>query len=257
MKQSTFSSQIFFSLLIACLCACPLMRAQESADFFDPTRKEKQIESYTFRVDYRIEGGYSQSHQRMTNDTVSALYLHGARIGATFDFILPKHFSVQTGLLYTIRYGKTTQHFHSSDPIMPQAETLTNNNIEHLIAIPVRVYYSIPLWKQLSMYFYTGPQLTIGLAYSDYITSNLSDATRTWLEANGRHTTSYDRYQAGELFRTNIQYGLGGGFEWDCYRIEAGYDFGLNNILRLAPNPNDRMAEWEWHVSFVYRLNIN
>ena len=94
----------------------------------------------------------------------------------------------------------------------------------------------------------------IGLAQTDYVKPNLSTATEQWLKGQGKHLTTYDKYVSKELYRTNIMYGLGGGFTWDVYRIEAGYDFGLNNLIRTPIYSKDRMSEWQWHVSFVYTL---
>ena len=59
---------------------------------------------------------------------------------------------------------------------------------------------------------------------------------------------------AHELYRTNIQFGLGGGIEWDRYRLQAGYDFGLNNILRTPILPRQKMHEWGWMCTFSYQL---
>lgn len=226
----------------------------EQHDFFDPTRQEKVQENYSFGIAYHLEAGYAQDHQRMTSDTISALYLHGARIGAQFEMFLPMHFSVNVGVLYTVLYGISSQHFHSASSQQVQTEVLENHIVEHALTIPVRVQYTIPLWKQLSMHFYTGPQLMIGLAETDYVKANVSDATREWLTAQGKHMDTYDKYTSKELFRTNIMYGLGGGFTWDRYRLEAGYDFGLNNLIRTPVYSKDRMSEWQWHVSFVFTL---
>ena len=96
--------------------------------------------------------------------------------------------------------------------------------------------------------------MQFGLAETDYVHADVSAGTRAWLLAQGKHLDTYDKYTSKELFRTNIMYGLGGGFTWDVYRLEAGYDFGLNNLLRTPVYSGDRMAEWQWHVSFVYSL---
>ena len=135
-----------------------------------------------------------------------------------------------------------------------QAEVLNNHIVEHALTIPVRVQYNIPLWKQLSMHLYGGPQLMVGLAQTDYVDAQVSPDTREWLLAQGKHLDTYDKYIAKELFRTNFMLGVGGGFTWDRYRLEAGYDFGLNNLIRTPVYSKDRMAEWQWHVSFVYTL---
>lgn len=226
----------------------------EQHDFFDPTRTEKPQENYSFGIAYHLEAGYAQDHQRMTSDTVSALYLHGARVGAQFELFLPKRFSVNIGVLYSVLYGISRQHYRSVSPEQVQSEVVNNHIVEHALTIPVRVQYNIPLWKQLSMHFYGGPQLMIGLAQTDYVKADVSDGTREWLLAQGKHLETYDKYVAKELFRTNIMMGVGGGFTWDVYRLEAGYDFGLNNLIRTPIYSPDRMSEWQWHVSFVYTL---
>ena len=59
---------------------------------------------------------------------------------------------------------------------------------------------------------------------------------------------------AKEVYRTNIQFGLGGGLEWDRYRLQAGYDFGLNNLQRTSIVPNQKLQEWGWMLTFAYKL---
>lgn len=222
--------------------------------FFDPTRKEKQEEVYQFGMEYRLEAGYVQ-HNQFTRGEISYpdMYLHGARIGATFTFLLPKHFSLQTGALYTLVYGRQQQHWRSMDAPSVQEEYIQHRVLEHNLTIPVRAYYTIPLWKQLNMFFYTGPQLHIGLAETDYMQTHLSEGAEAWLQAQGIPTTTYDR-MANELIRANIQYGVGGGFEWDRYRLQSGYDFGLNNLIKKPKVTGQHMWEWGWFVSFSYRL---
>lgn len=258
------SKLYIFPIVVACLLVVGgTVRAQDKSirdagleqhDFFDPTRNDKPEEVYSFGISYHIEAGYSQDHQRMTSDTISALYLHGARVGAQFELFLPKRFSVNIGLLYSVMYGVSRQHYRPVSPEQVQAEVVNNHIVEHALTIPVRVQYTIPLWKQLSMHFYGGSQLMIGLAETNYVKADVSDATREWLLAQGKHLDTYDKYVAKELFRTNIMLGVGGGFTWDIYRLEAGYDFGLNNLLRTPVYSADRMSEWQWHVSFVYIL---
>ena len=222
--------------------------------FFDPSRKEVKEEPYSFRVDYRVEAGYVQHWQRAHSISFPQMYLHGVQVGATFDFALPKHFCLQTGLLYTLVYGRNDQHWRSMDAPSVQTEYIRHRVLEHNITIPVRAYYIIPLWKQLNMFFFGGPQLHIGLAETDYIQPHLSGVTQIWLESQGIPTSKYDRMASKELKRANIQLGIGMGFEWDRYRIQGGYDFGLNNQVKMLKVPNQHMWEWGWYVSFCYRL---
>ena len=230
----------------------PAMQIEDNT-FFDPTKKVEAKEVYVFGVDYRIEAGYTQHWQRTQNITFPDMYLHGARLGATFNFALPLHFTLQTGLLYTLVYGTSEQHWRSVDVPSVQSEYITHRVLEHNLTIPVRAYYTISLWKQLNLFFYTGPQLHIGLAETDYMVPHLSDGAKAWLETQGIPTSTYDR-MADEIVRANIQWSIGGGLEWDRYRLQAGYGFGLNNLVHHPKLSGQNMTEWGWEVTFSYRL---
>lgn len=256
----------FKHLIIVCLCAlCVSTYAQrettlvdlQSNDtaFFDPNKKKVE-EPYHFAVHYRIEAGYNQNWQRSQDSTFADLYLHGARVGVAFDFILPHHLSVQTGLYYTLVYGRQTQKWGvmSFEDSYAQGYTIRHRVLEHNLTVPVRAYYTIPLWKQLNLFFYTGPQLQIGVAERDYLQNFMTDRASAWLQELGGHTTPYDRFTEKELWRANIQWGLGGGLEWDKHRLVAGYDFGLNNLVRTPIGNGQKMSEWGWHVTYSYKL---
>ena len=225
----------------------------EDNTFFDPTKKEDNREVYTFRVDYRFEVGYVQHQQRARDILFPDMYLHGVRVGGTATFALPYRFGLQTGLLYTVLYGTNEQHWRSQDAPSAQKEYIKHRVLEHNLTIPVRVYYTIPLWRELNLFFYTGPQVHIGLAESDYMETHLSDGTQAWLEGQGIQTAPYDR-MANEIVRANIQWGLGGGLEWAQYRLQSGYDFGLNNLVNKPQIAGQHMAEWGWFVSFCYKF---
>lgn len=222
--------------------------------FFDPTRKPEKIATpYTFGVEYRIEAGYIQNEQRSTNDTYPHTFLHGARIGATFNFLLPHSFSLQTGLFYSLGYGVNEQHWRSMNDNTTQEEYLTHRILEHNLIVPVRAYYNILLWRELKMFFYGGAQVQVGLAQTDYIKQHLSNDVAEWLQQKELPTSTYDK-MTNELYRPNIQLGVGGGFDWGRYRLQAGYDFGLNNLIRQKKADSQQMWEWGWYVSFGYRF---
>ena len=247
--------------IIACALICSsTVFAQETlrnqpdlqtTEFFDPTQKKAE-ELYQFSTDWRVEAGYVQWDER-TKDT-TMVYQHGLRLGATVDFNLPHRFSIQTGALVTLTYGLNSQHWRSVTSESTQVERMDHHIVQLQLTIPVRVYYNIKLWKKLNMFFYAGPQLQIGLMNYDKINNLTSPGVTEWLEAQNLRTTSYERYMAKDVYRTNIQFGLGGGFEWDRYRVQAGYDFGLNNLQRNTAVPTHKLYEWGWMVAFSYKL---
>ncbi len=255
--------KLLYTLIILCTCAGayaqntntqPDLQTTDSR-FFDPTKKDTKQNDYTFGVDYRFELGYIQNYQNSLRKNYPDMFLHGGRIGATFDFLLPIRFSLQTGLLIDIAYGVNNQHWRSQDAPSVQVEYLRHKILEAELTVPVRVYYNIPLWKKLNMFFFTGPQISIGLTEYDFMQEHLSDGTMEWLQSQGIHTNPYDRLAEKELHRFNIQWGLGGGFEWDKYRLQAGYQFGLNNMVRNKVITNQHMWQWGWFVTFCYKIN--
>ena len=104
------------------------------------------------------------------------------------------------------------------------------------------------------MMFFTGPQIGIGLAQYDFLDKKLSVGTEAWVVEQGYPIESYDRLAEKELWRLNVQWALGGGFEWDKYRLYAGYQFGLNNRVRHKVISDQHMWEWGWFVNFSVKL---
>lgn len=223
----------------------------QTTEFFDPTKK-KEKEPYQFSTDWRIEAGYVQNDNRNRDTTI--YYQHGMRLGATVDFNLPYRFSIQTGALATLTYGVNKQHWASLTQESAQVEVLNHHIVQLQLTIPARAYYNIKLWKKLNMFFYAGPQFQLGLTNYDIIDNQTSALCTQYIESLNQLTTDHDRYVNKELYRVNVQFGLGGGFEWDRYRLQAGYDFGLNNLLKTPIVPEEKIYEWGWMVAFSYKF---
>lgn len=273
-------------LIIACaVCAMPLLAQRPSEpsekaktagegeinrqDFFDPTRKEtKAAEVYAFSCDWRLEVGYVQNQQRSKNATFADPFLHGLKLGATVDFNLPYHFSLQTGLALGITYGQLEQHWRSMSQESVQTEYIRHGYNQYYLEVPVRAYYTQKLWKELNLFFYAGPKVQVGLAEMDWQKHHLTPLAKEWIDKQGVPTANHNRYSSWsytdaadqpavrerELRRCNIQMGLGGGLEWAQYRAVAGYDFGLNNLVAYKPTPDTHMWQWGWYVSFAYKF---
>ncbi len=250
-------SILVISLLISC-GACVAQDVTDNYTVFDnyagETKKEKKSEDYSFSTTYRIEAGYTQDWQNSKSTSYADTYLHGAKIGFTVDFNLPYHLSIQSGLFYQLTFGKNEQHWAGVNSEYTTEEYIEHNLLKHSVVVPVYATYTQKLWKELALYLYTGPQFAIGIAQKDNIKCTVSDETKAWLEANEIPTQSYEKYKAGELRHFNLQWGLGGGFQWANYRVYSGYNFGLNNIVKSNSNylKGSSLWEWNWFVSFSY-----
>lgn len=229
--------------------------AQEAKDEInfaaeDAAREKEQLMSYKFSVSYRLEAGYVQDWQHSKDNSYPNTYFNGGRLGVTFDFNLPLDFTIQTGILYSLTYGSNDQHWRNVSTEDTYRQWLHHDILRHHLVVPVRATYTQKLWRKLGMYFYGGPQMQIGIAYSDYITDHLNDATRAWVQSVGVNTVSYDRYSEKQLNRFNIQLGLGIGLQWDNYRLQGGYDFGVNDLVKGSFHSWD----WGWNVCFSYGI---
>lgn len=244
--------------LIISISTCSFAQeAKNQIDFSEQEQQQRaaQEAAYKFSVDYRLQVGYLQEWQHSKTTTYPDLYLHGTKLGVTFDFNLPYSFTIQTGLLYTLTYGSTTQHWRNVQTNDYDIQTIKHRILSHQFNIPLFATANIKLWRKLSLIFYTGPELNIGLAQTDYMKTNLNEKTKNWLIDNNIHTEKYDRYTDGELIRTDIGYSLGAGIQWDRYRLQGGYTFGLNNLKKEQQKYVDQhMWNWKWNVSFSYRF---
>ena len=255
MRKLLFIGCLLFGIALCAMADDVRKPDSQIADntFFDPTRKQKVEEPYQFGVEYRIEAGFAQHQQRTKNLTAPDMFLHGVRLGATFTFLLPLHFSMQTGLLYTLTYGVNEQHWRSMDAPSVQTEYQKHRVLEHNFTVPIRCYYTIPVWRDLNLLFYAGPQFQFCPNETDFVQNHLNDKTLEWLKTQNVPTETYDRLKY-DVFWLNFQLGIGTGLEWQRYRVQGGYDFGLNNLM-LNYRTNERhMWEWGWYVSFSYRL---
>ncbi len=242
---------LFIILLL--LGVGPLL-AQESKDkvsFFED--KEEFVPYYSNAYSFHLEVGFAQDQQRSKTNTYPNLYLNGPQVGAMFDYNFAYNFTLQAGLRYSLTVGQNDQHYVTANLEHPQVEYIRNTVLSHQLVVPIRLTYTQPLWKRLALYFYTGPEIRIGLAQTNMVDlSNVSEPTLKWLqEETSVKLVDYDRYVDKDLYRTNIQWGIGGGLQWDTYRLYSGYTFGLNN---LAANSNIHMWDWGWNVTFSWQF---
>ena len=206
-------------LIILFFCLSPMLRAERT---------------------YRLEVGYNQTHQ--ASKEFRNTYLDGGMVGGTVDFHLPYNMTVQTGLSYQMTYGFNEQHFTTKST--EQLEIASRNIYNHTIAIPVYYTYTQKIWNKLALFAYVGPKVQIGLTQSEKLTSTLSSDKEALF---GIASGTTDAYQTKDLSRFNLQFSLGGGVQWDKYRIKSGYDFGMFNVSNQG-----KIHQKGWYASLSY-----
>ena len=216
--------------------------------FYFPTN-DKNKKDYVFQMDFRSEIGYVQNYQHSLHKTYPNIHLYGGSVGLKIDFRLPARFSIQTGLIYSMTYGHTDQHFHSIHSQSMQVDYLTYRITEHQLTLPAQIYYTQPLVKKLNLLFYGGPRLQMGLSQINNPEVHVSVRDEDW-ENYSMMTFSKTQLLSDNLNRFAIQFGIGGGLEWDRFRLVGGYEFGLNNLVKNKRVNQHHMWEWAVNVSF-------
>ena len=189
---------------------------------------------------YHAEIGYGQLY-RYGDYIVKSPY-HAIQAGFKVEFPIKSGFGIETGLKYSYVLGKREQ-------IYAHADTAFFNYSGHLIDVPVRLTYTLPIFWGLKIFGYAGPNFNVGL-------SQKSEVAFTPKKTDQPNPLSYpipgtyDLYQT-ELNRFAIQLGAGGGVQWKNYRLRSGYDWGVNNVGKDKNRP-ERIRGW--HVAFEYEF---
>ncbi|MFA5044411.1 MAG: outer membrane beta-barrel protein [Paludibacter sp.] len=188
---------------------------------------------------YAIEAGYLNPDRYGSG--VSSTYFNGIRLGGTAGFDLKNNFSLLTGVLYSVVYSDKLQGY-------PNSATVTYKTLGHFLDIPLRINYTFPITKNLSVFGFAGPNINIGLYQGQTITS-----TQTYLPSNPLYVAPgfTELYKASLLNRLNLQIGAGGGVQWNKYQLKGGYDFGITNLNKMNTG---NLYQKGWYVSFVYQF---
>ncbi|MDD5185679.1 MAG: outer membrane beta-barrel protein, partial [Paludibacter sp.] len=156
-------------------------------------------------------------------------------------FDLKNNLSLLTGVLYSVVYSDKLQGY-------PNSATVTYKTLGHFLDIPLRINYTFPITKNLSVFGFAGPNINIGLYQGQTITS-----TQTYLPSNPLYVAPgfTELYKASLLNRLNLQIGAGGGVQWNKYQLKGGYDFGITNLNKMNTG---NLYQKGWYVSFVYQF---
>lgn len=190
------------------------------------------------KTTFRIEAGYIQPYQ--FGEGYRTTYFHGGKIGATVDFDIKYGMSIQTGLYYLMAYGTNSQSYPHLSEYVDYSTTM------YQLDIPVRFSYTIKIWKDLSLFAFAGPTFNIGLAMPEKADAHLSAITEEMTGIQSGTTNLYCK----KVLPFNFMLGAGGGIQWENYRLQSGYDFGMHNIYRNTYGYI--MKQWNWFASFSY-----
>lgn len=193
-------------------------------------------------VKYRAELGYGQTY-RYGDYIVTSPY-HIIRVGGNVEIPLKSGFGVETGLKYSFAIGKREQYYQRGDTAFAEYSG-------HLLDVPVRVTYTLPIFWGMKLFAYVGPNFNIGVALSEERNNVIRKRKDGEPEPDYLPTPGTYNLYGSELKRFTFQLGAGGGIQWKSLRLRSGYDWGLNNISTNKERP-ERLRGW--HVAFEYEF---
>lgn len=194
---------------------------------------------------YRLELG--SVNPKQSGSQFSTNYFNGVRLGGTVEFDLKNNFSLLSGALYSLVYSSKVQYYSSADSV-------NYKTFGHSIDIPLRLNYTLPLFKNVKVFGFVGPNINIGLAQPRKTTAVLKSSIISVIDeftGNVPVTGTEDMYKAAMISRINFQMGAGGGVQWKNYQLKGGYDFGINSINKID---SSRFIQSGWYVSLVYQF---
>lgn len=194
---------------------------------------------------YRLELG--SVNPKQSGSQLSTNYFNGVRLGGTVEFDLKNNFSLLTGALYSFVYSNKVQYYSTSDSVKYKT-------FGHSIDIPLRLTYTLSLFKNMKVFGFVGPNLNIGLAQPRTTTAVLKSSIINVIDeytGNVPENGTQDLYKAAMISRINFQMGAGGGVQWKNYQLKGGYDFGINSINKID---SSRFTQSGWYVSLVYQF---
>lgn len=174
--------------------------------------------------------GFNQPTDRYrTNplkDTLNQTDIYnGLSVGLAYETTFVKGFGLYMGLNYAFStvQGKWTQ------PLPQFAQYERNCYYLHTLNVPVQWQYKFEIAKETYLLLYTGPTMQLGLGWKQRHDIKRGQVTTENIDI---YAIDNDNDGVHDYRRFQLQWGLGGGIQYQQYFIRGGYDFGILNSFR-------------------------
>jgi len=162
-----------------------------------------------------IEVGYVNSSE---NTETGSDAVNGFQVGPMAEINLQGNLNLQYGLLYT--YLKD-----SYSPDYGLYDTYTG----HFLDVPIRLKADFPVTNNFSFFAFGGPNFQLGLAQNTEEVTEFDNGD-VLVENFNRYENDYDDNGEPDLNRFNLQFGVGGGIQFQNIQLKLGYDWGLLDL---------------------------
>ncbi len=205
-------------------------------------QKKSELTSQLSLLKYSSIVEYGQSF-RYGDRSVTSPY-HMIKGGVNVELPIHRYgFGVETGLKYNYGFGKREQLYAHNGKAKYDYSA-------HLVDIPVRLTFTLPLFWDIKLYTFAGANFNIGLSQTEEVKFSQKKVEGITNVLPYPKSGTYNLYKE-DYSRFNFQLSAGGGLQWKQYRIRGGYDWGLNDLYKPS-SKTERMKGW--YAGFEYQF---
>ncbi|PIF02588.1 MAG: hypothetical protein CR965_00545 [Paludibacter sp.] len=190
---------------------------------------------------YRVTAEYGESVMYGNRFVTSPYQI--IRTGFNIELPIRYGFGIQTGLKYSFVSGSKVRKY-------AHYQRDKNSYNGHMLDIPIRATYTLPIFWGLKIFAFTGTNLNIGLSQKETIKFNkkqIKGITNPLpYPTSGTHNVYPDIYN-----RFNVQLSVGGGLQWKQFRLKGGYDWGMNDLYKSSTKTAKLKG---WYAGFEYQF---
>ncbi|HLP06117.1 MAG TPA: outer membrane beta-barrel protein [Paludibacter sp.] len=187
----------------------------------------------------RLEIGYNNPGSYASGK--STTYFNGLKIGLTTEYPLKNDFSLLSGILYNVVYSDKLQGYSMS-------KSVHYISFGQSLNLPVHLFYTYAINKNLKFSAFTGPTLSFGLSQSQGVISTYNGVSPVYDIPTSYTSNLYN----STLNRLNLHIGVGGGVQLKKYQLKSGYDWGVLNSSKSSTLGN--LYQKGWYVTLSVTL---
>lgn len=222
-------------------------------------RYDNVLDGFGFSFGY-LHSAYRQSDWA-TEDIDKISGLDGFNIAVTKDFtLIGRTLYIQTGLGYTFQNdSKNNEKF---------GVKLIGDWDEHFLNIPLKLKYTLPVYRDLEFFATAGPSFVGGLASQLKYRARIGDVNAAYsynyysgkIKTNDKMSSDIVEWVSEQLpetryRRADMQFGCSAGVRFlDFLEAEIGYDWGFVNKYKGQTNDDLKLRRQQFYLTLGLRF---
>ena len=184
---------------------------------------------------------------------------NGIKTGFVYDATIVKGFGLNLSLNYSLSVDPGKWQVENQ---LMKAKQMRTSRILHTLEMPIEWQYKFKIAIDTWLIAYTGPVLQYNVVFTEKTRHRGDPIKGEWEEpAINHYKIDKDGDDKNDFSPFNIQWGVGGGFQYKNYFIRGGYNFGIYNHFRdnytNTKEYTNRGRYDEWNIRLgIYFLNF-